>query len=132
MKTKETKFGSPICLGAHHLFRAAVCLAAVILICSTASAPHLFSTGNDCPPAAVFEYAPDGTRTTFVSGLDGAGAIAFDRAGNLFVADGSTILKITPEGTQTIFASGLDNPYSLVFDRGGNLFVADAGSILRF
>ena len=62
--------------------------------------------------------------------------LAFDRAGNLFVAAGfsfgkndkaGTIYKFTPTGVRTTFASGLNSPFALAFDSQGNLFVADSG-----
>ncbi|PYV62167.1 MAG: hypothetical protein DMG97_41090 [Acidobacteria bacterium] len=53
--------------------------------------------------------------------------LAFDRAGNLFVAAGGTVSKFTPTGVHTAFASGLTTPFALAFDSGGNLFVADGG-----
>ena len=67
--------------------------------------------------------------------LDAIG-LAFDRAGNLFVADqgfGSlldhigSVYKFTPTGVRTTFASGLDSPVALAFDSRGNLLVADGG-----
>ena len=98
----------------------------------------------------VFKFAPDGTRTVFVSpsAFDpdtGPAGLAFDRFGNLFVSTESeqlligndTILKFTPEGAKSTFATGLTFPRGLAFDRGGNLFVADvdgvgSGEILKF
>jgi hypothetical protein len=53
--------------------------------------------------------------------------LAFDRAGNLFVAVLGGVVKFTPTGVQTGFASGLTTPFALAFDSGGNLFVADGG-----
>ena len=61
--------------------------------------------------------------------------IAFDSAGNLYVANSSnnvnnpsTIIKFTPGGARTIFAqtsTGLSGPYGLAFDAAGNLYVAN-------
>jgi sugar lactone lactonase YvrE len=70
-------------------------------------------------------------RTTFVSGLSFAVGLAFDTAGNLFVADSGSgsILKLTPGGARSTFVSGLDGPEGLAFDKAGNLFVTDGGSI---
>ena len=36
-----------------------------------------------------------------------AGGLAFDAAGNLFVADGHSISKYAPDGTKSTFAAGL-------------------------
>src|SRR5215472_4704682 len=117
MKTEltMTKF-SPSLRLRHQLFGKALCSGAVILMCSSAPAQNLFvSDGN------IYELTPNGVRSTFASGL--SGAMAFDHAGNLFVADRSAVHKITPAGLRTTFASGLDRPTGLAFDSAGNLFV---------
>jgi hypothetical protein len=58
---------------------------------------------------------PNGASITFASGLgDHPHGLAFDGAGNLFLASGA-IDEFTPDGTQSIFASGLDSPQSLAF-----------------
>jgi sugar lactone lactonase YvrE len=54
-----------------------------------------------------------------------AGRLAFDAAGNLFVADGHSIFKYLPDGTKTTFTAGLRYPLGLCFDGQGNLFVSD-------
>jgi hypothetical protein len=69
-----------------------------------------------------------------------AGGLAFDPAGNLFVADGHSIFKYTLDGTKSIFAAGLRYSLGLCFDDKGNLFVSDGAvtaatnqrAILRF
>ena len=57
-------------------------------------------------------------------------ALAFNSAGNLFVADQNSgnIYEFTPGGVQSTFASGLDYPYGLAFNSAGDLFVADDGT----
>ena len=61
-----------------------------------------------------------------------AGRIAFDRSGNLIVAEGNTILKFTPDGERSTFASGVGHTVELTFDDNGNLFVWDGNTILKF
>jgi sugar lactone lactonase YvrE len=105
------------------------------------------TTGNlfvaNVATGRIFKFAPDGTRTTFASGLIHPFGIAFDANGNLFVADmqsdqkSGVILKFTPEGKRSTFASGLTQPLFLAFDSAGNLFVLDVkqrymGTILKF
>jgi DNA-binding beta-propeller fold protein YncE len=53
--------------------------------------------------------------------------MAFDAAGNLFVANAgdNTIVKITPSGVQSVFASGFTKVSGLAIDSSGNLLVAD-------
>src|SRR5438552_2441963 len=78
----------------------------------------------------IFKFTPDGTKSTFASGLSGPVGLVFDSSGNLFEADynSATIFKFTPDGTKSTFASLLNNPAGLAFDSSGNLFEADQGS----
>lgn len=122
MKNKQTETKFKASLGvAGHLFSKAVCLVAVILICSSAFAQNLFV--SDFASGNIYEFTSDGVRSTFASGL--SGAIAFDKAGNLFVTDrgNGAIDQITPGGLRTTFASGLGRPIALAFDSADNLFV---------
>jgi DNA-binding beta-propeller fold protein YncE len=108
------------------------------------------SAGNllvaDLLDRTIYQFAPDGTRTVFASGL-GAGTpakpvdLAFDAVGNLFVSmegtfgvDDSYILEIPAVGSASVFATGLDYSRGLAFDPLGNLFVAELGDndILKF
>src|SRR6266480_3631842 len=69
-----------------------------------------------------------------------ASGLAFDTAGNLFVADFAkrSVFKYTPDGTKSTFVAGLKGPIGLCFDSKGNLIVSDEtattfkGSILKF
>jgi sugar lactone lactonase YvrE len=66
--------------------------------------------------------------TTYASGFSGPEGIAFDKMGNLFVANAnnSTIMKVTPSGVISTFVnSGLNQPTGLAFDSIGNLYVAN-------
>ncbi len=86
---------------------------------------------------SIIWFAPDGSSTTFVTGLTSPAELAFDASGNLFLSEGSPanqVLKFAADGTQSIFASGLFDPTGIAFDQGGNLFVADqsSGKVLRF
>ena len=69
------------------------------------------------------------TVSTFVSsGFSLPQGLAFDAAGNLYVAnfDKNTISKVTPAGAVSTFVrSGLDGPEGLAFDAAGNLYVAN-------
>ena len=88
---------------------------------------------------AVSRFAPDGTKTTFVSGLDNPAGLAFDQSGNLFVTVGvqpGSIIKLAPNGEMTVFATDLNWPGALAFDGAGNLFLTentgDVGSVSKF
>src|SRR5438034_3994880 len=96
----------------------------------------------DHSPETIFKFAPDGTRSVFVTGvrLSEGNGLAFDVADNLFVLSpsgeyhvGGTILKFSPDGTRSTFATGVGLPYSLAIDASGNLFVSDwdTGSIYK-
>ena len=124
------------------------------------------TTVDPIPRAAVRKITPDGTVTTFagsptignasdMDSVDGVGTaarfvipygLAFDPAGNLFVADSgaSTIRKITPSGVVTTFAGtagvhGMADGVGaaaqffalgqMVSDTAGNLYVTDSGVI---
>jgi len=54
-----------------HPINAALCAGAALLIASGAQAQNLFVT--DAGSGNVYEYTPDGTRTTFASGSYGNG-----------------------------------------------------------
>jgi sugar lactone lactonase YvrE len=112
-------------------------LVAATLICS-----HVFSqtlyfsdgfSGQNQNLGSIYEITPDGRVSTFATGLGGPLGMAFDGAGNLYVAyfsgaPGGGIWKFAPDGTQSTFASGID-PVALAFDSMGNLFVTDNGVV---
>jgi len=68
---------------------------------------------------------PDGSATTYASGIDRPRYQKFDSAGNLYVGsfDGN-IYKISPSGEKTVIASGIWSPQDMGFDGAGNLYVA--------
>src|SRR5579872_2306242 len=78
----------------------------------------------------VVKITPAGTISLFAQ--RGGEGLAFDDAGNLYVADNlqGIIYRITPDGAFHVFAqeSPLSAPYGLVFDRAGNLYVANEGT----
>jgi hypothetical protein len=123
MKTKS--------IGMRFSLSGVVCAAAVFhLACSVAGqnlVVSTFNTGN------IKEVTPGGRQITLVTGLDYPYGMAFDRQGDLFVANsadnafGGSIIEITPGGKQITFATGVD-PVAIVFDRAGNLYETDYGS----
>jgi len=113
-------------------FCGAICAGITVLISSSAQAQNLFvSDGTN-----VYEFSPNGTRSVFASGLGSVAGLAFNSAGDLFVADygAGNVYKFTPDGTRTTFASGLGEPTALAFNSAGDLFVGDysSGSIYEF
>lgn len=75
-------------------------------------------------------FTPAGVGSVFAStGLNGPTGIAFDGAGNLYVANwnSGTIEKFDSSGNASLFASGLSNPSGLAVDSAGNLYAANYG-----
>jgi hypothetical protein len=99
------------------------------------AAGNLFAVGEH----AVSKYAPDGTKSTFATGLKYPISVRFDGNGNLFVSDGAannaetqhSILKFDRDGTKSTFATGISSK-GMAFDRSGNLFVSQDDSIFKF
>jgi sugar lactone lactonase YvrE len=112
-----------------------VCVGAIFPLVSKVSAQNLYVTDYG-GYKGVYEIMSAGGQSNLVSGLSGPMALAFNRWGNLFVADtgNGNIIEVTSGGTPTTFASGLSSPYGLAFDNVGDLFEADFGSsrILEF
>jgi hypothetical protein len=103
------------------------------------SAGDLFVSDNSSNN--IYEYTPEGARSTFVTGLNRPAGLAFDSQGNLFAADqgSSHIYEFTNDNgilstNPTIFASGLDFPFGLAFNSVGDLFESDylSGHIYEF
>ncbi|MBF0544060.1 MAG: hypothetical protein HQM08_06495 [Candidatus Riflebacteria bacterium] len=97
------------------------------------------------PNGKVRKIAPDGTVTTFASGLTHPWGITVDSSGNVFVSsfDNHIIQKITPSGTVSTFAGVVGPPGStdgpgasakfncpagLSIDSSNNVYVADNGN----
>jgi sugar lactone lactonase YvrE len=78
--------------------------------------------------APIYKYTPSGTRSLFASVPGKSSGMAFDTAGNLFVADRGTgcgnIYMFTPDGVRTTFATGLVNPEI------GMVFVPEPSSVM--
>ena len=91
-------------------------------------ASHLGSSANPNYDT-VSKILPDGTVSTFATGLSAPSGLSFDSEGNLYVANrgSNTISKVTPFGLVSTFATGLNLPTGLAFDDGGSLYVANFG-----
>src|SRR6516162_5987223 len=111
-----------------HLARSVAWFGAMVLICASALAQDLFVSANDSNGGYIYKFTWDGVRSTFASGLSNPQGLAFDNAGNLFVADSGSIYKFDPAGHRSSFASGLSSPVGLACDLAGDLFAADSGS----
>jgi sugar lactone lactonase YvrE len=90
-------------------------------------------------PSTIVKILPNGTVSTFYSGLSEPLGMAFDASGNLYVesdlgVNQGIITKITPGGAASTFASGLAGTSDgLVIDGSGNIYLANnPGSISKF
>lgn len=65
----------------------------------------------------IYKYTPHGAQSTFATvGSGGNNGMAFDQAGNLFLATAAgPIVKITPDGAQSTFATVPGIPAGLAF-----------------
>ena len=98
---------------------------------------NLYTGGSGAPPCPVWQINlqnPILTPVGFVvpaSGNCGFAGIAFDEAGNLYVADGAaaTIYFFNPSAKNppiaAVFATGVPGTNGLAFDRRGNLWTSD-------
>ena len=69
---------------------------------------------------------------TIGTGFTKPTAVAVDNAGDLFVADGTTLSEINAYGGQSTITSGLVAPVTgLAVDPSGSVYVAQSGGVLR-
>jgi len=131
----ECKF---VIRAAGHLFARIVSAVAITAIPSSAQGQNLFVSSYF--NGTILEITQSGAQSTFASGLSNPEGIAFNNAGDLFVAEFGaangnygSIIKITPGGVQSTFASGLNSPVALAFSSTGDLFVDSysSGNIVK-
>lgn len=80
----------------------------------------------DRPNARIRKIDTSGIISTVTSAVGSPNSIAFDKAGNMYIADGY-IKKLTPSGIMTTVATGLSNPYGISVDTFRNaLLIADS------
>jgi len=111
------------------------CFPLVVLVAFplVSRADRLYVSQGNSLPVAIYstESGQLVSNTTGIS-LPGPRGLAFDSAGNLYVADVSLnqIEKFAPDGTYVgVFASGnLQNVVSLAFDSAGNLYASSEGT----
>jgi tetratricopeptide (TPR) repeat protein len=81
------------------------------------------------PAANLVPLMPNSTASVYASGFSAPAGLAFDKQGNLYIANflSNTIERITTTGARSQFASGINlkGPIGLVVDDSGSLFVAN-------
>jgi hypothetical protein len=84
---------------------------------------------SDLATNSIIVYKPDGTSSTFASGLNSPQGLAYNLlAKSLYVADGGSgnVFKYTvPGGVQSLVASGFSNPVGIAFN-GLDLLVSES------
>src|SRR5579859_4013170 len=85
-------------------------------------------------PVSIFKIETNYNVKPFLTELMNATAIAFDRAGQMYVSsryDG-TVYRVAPNGTMSSYAEGMGVATGIAFDRNENLYVGDrSGTIFK-
>src|SRR5271165_3934991 len=85
-------------------------------------------------PVAIFKIDTNYTVKPFLADMMNATAIAFDRAGEMYVSSrhDETVYKVAPNGTMSSYAEGMGVATGIAFDRAQNLYVGDrSGTIFK-
>lgn len=85
-------------------------------------------------PVSIYKVDTNYAVKPFLSDMMNATAIAFDRAGQMYVSsrhDG-TVYRVAPNGTMSAYAEGMGIATGIAFDREENLYVGDrTGTIFK-
>ena len=144
MKTNITSRRAPLSRARFHSLHA-IAAAGLLLggLGTATSRADILYMSNDLR-GTISKLSSSGVSSVFANStqLIGPTSLAFDLAGNLYVANNgiiagkaSPIIKLTPAGVATVFASiGLINPGGLAFDIAGNLYMANKSNntIVKF
>jgi len=79
--------------------------------------------------AAVWRATADGRISRYAAAAH-PGALAVDRAGNLFIATATEVVKVTPAGTRSLVTTG--RAQALAVDGDDTLYVGEACTVHRF
>ena len=124
-------------------------LGAIFALVTAAHAQNLYVSAQVPPSHAILEFTPDGTRSTYASGLEHPRGLAFDSIGNLFVAeilnrddiDLGRVLKFDLRNKVSTVGSAAHFTFEgLATDMAGNAYVmasddrspTEAGIIFKF
>ena len=93
------------------------------------AAGNVYVTNSFYSTQNVVKLSPQGAQSIVpTNGLNAAGGITIDTAGDVYIADSGNnrVVKVTAAGTQaTLPFTGLNDPQGLALDAAGNLYVAD-------
>jgi sugar lactone lactonase YvrE len=85
-------------------------------------------------PVSIFKVDTNYNVKPFLTGLMNPTAIAFDRAGEMYVSsrfDG-TVYRVASNGTMSTYAEGMGVATGMAFDKAGNLYVGDrSGTVFK-
>ena len=85
-------------------------------------------------PVSIFKIDTSYNVKPFLTGMMNPTAIAFDRAGEMYVSsrfDG-TVYRVAANGTMSTYAEGMGVATGMAFDKAGNLYVGDrSGTIFK-
>ena len=85
-------------------------------------------------PVSIYKIDTNYNVKPFLSEMTNATAIAFDRAGQMYVSsrfDG-TVYRVAPNGTMSTYAEGMGVATGIAFDAAENLYVGDrSGTIFK-
>jgi len=85
-------------------------------------------------PVSIYKIDTNYSAKPFLADLMNATAIAFDRAGQMYVSsrhDGA-VYRVAPNGTMSTYSEGMGIATGIAFDRAENLYVGDrSGTIFK-
>ncbi len=85
-------------------------------------------------PVSIYKIDTNYSAKPFLGDLMNATAIAFDRAGQMYVSsrhDGA-VYRVAPNGTMSTYAEGMGIATGIAFDRAENLYVGDRSGTMAF